>query len=507
MAISDLMRERISHELSSKKLLQQQLAASLSTQAGVGDSVSGARRLLLRTRSDGVLGDLLLQQQGLRRAVEDTNKVLEKRAERSKNYKKAFEKNTETPSDRRKGLDRRSLDKKSITETNSRKWDKSSNVQKKPGVITILRRPQTKEAAAENIALFTGRPIEDVTKQILKSAQHAQVEVELPKNVEFRGKDGEMGIVQSKSSRNSSLKKGTKRKPSQYISGKAASRAAAAAEGAQAESRRSQDAELHGESRRSKTAPRPGDGAPVEWPRFDDVEPYSDECKKDVEVFASAEQDVEEIVKELETIWRDLNISHVSPASVDEIGPSRSSEYIIPRDCHWGSDSLIGEIGQAFTRQGTISRIVSVQDVSHGNDSSGELLFLPSSPPKPSERWAGAAYTNSPPPCTLPFPRFPLQRMKTSMTEVTLADVALQGPDYRNLETMSFSAPPSPTRMASLFFSATAMETPSVDPSSATKDLRRMLNLDVEDSIDVTAEWSEGSVESATQSLKRMLQL
>ncbi|CAM6098073.1 unnamed protein product [Calypogeia fissa] len=410
----------IPRESSLKKLHQHQPAASPSTQAVAGNSSSGAPRLLLRTRSDGEL----LQQQGLKRGVEDRKKALEKGAESLKNSEKTFEKNTEKPFDKRKGLDRRPLEKNPITGTNGSHGDKSSNVQRKAGVITILQRPQTKEAAAENIALFTGRPVENVTKKNLKSvqvmphpfAQYVQVEVELVKNAEFSGKDGEIANVNSKISRNTSPKKGTKKKPSRDISGNAASRAAGA-EGAQAEPRRSQD--LH----------------------------------------------------------RGL------------------------------SDSAIGETGQAFARQGTISQSGSVQDASHGNDSGGELFFLPSSPPKLSERWAGPAYTNSPPPSTLPFPTFPLQRVKTSLTEVTLADVALRGPEDTNLENAFSSAPTSPTQVASFFLSATAMQSPFVDPSSATKDLRRMLNVDVEDSFYVSAEWSRGGVESPTQSLKRMLQL
>ncbi|CAM6105931.1 unnamed protein product [Calypogeia fissa] len=413
----------IPHESSSKKLHQHQPAASPSTQAVAGNSSSGAARLLLRTRSDGEL----LQQQGLKRGVEDRKKALEKGAESLKNSEKTFEKNTEKSFDRRRGLDRRPLEKNPITGTNGSHGVKSSNVQKKAGVITILQRPQTKEAAVENIALFAGRPIKDVTKQNLKSvqvvphpsAQHVEVEVELVENAEFSGKDGEFANVYSKTSRNTSPKKGTKKKPSHDISGNAASRAAAA-EGVQAEPRRSQG------------------------------------------------------------LYRGL------------------------------SDSAIGETAQAFARQGIISQSASVQDASHCNDSSGELFLSPSSPPKLCERWAGPAYTNSPPPSTLPFPTFPLQRVKTSLTEVSLADVALRGPEDMNLENASnafSSAPTSPTQVVSLLFSATVIQSPFVDPSSATKDLRRMLNLDVEDSFDVSAEWSRGGVESPTQSLKRILQL
>ncbi|GFP81986.1 hypothetical protein PHJA_000341900 [Phtheirospermum japonicum] len=85
-----------------------------------------------------------------------------------------------------------------------------------------------------------------------------------------------------------------------------------------------------------------------------------------------------------------------------------------------------------------------------------------------SERWAGPAYSNSPPPSSLPLPKFSLPPKRT---------VSLDFPKIASeidVHPIAKSAPSSPTRACSLspddlFDSA----------DSATKTLRRILNLDV----------------------------
>ncbi|KAI3460890.1 hypothetical protein Pfo_017553 [Paulownia fortunei] len=85
-----------------------------------------------------------------------------------------------------------------------------------------------------------------------------------------------------------------------------------------------------------------------------------------------------------------------------------------------------------------------------------------------SERWAGPAYSNSPPPSSLPLPRFSLPPKRTvSLDLPTLASEI-------DMHPIAKSAPASPTRWRSpspsdLFASA----------DSATKTLRRILNLDI----------------------------
>lgn len=86
-----------------------------------------------------------------------------------------------------------------------------------------------------------------------------------------------------------------------------------------------------------------------------------------------------------------------------------------------------------------------------------------------SERWAGPAYSNSPPPSSLPIPKFSL-RQKRSVSLV------LQTPKVTaTLPALSKSAPSSPTKdsplsAGNLFFNTVI----------ATENLRRILQLDIE---------------------------
>lgn len=89
-----------------------------------------------------------------------------------------------------------------------------------------------------------------------------------------------------------------------------------------------------------------------------------------------------------------------------------------------------------------------------------------------SELWAGPAYSNSPPPSSLPIPKFSLRPKRT----VSL-DLPGSAPDGMVLHRpIAKSAPASPTRdckpSAKAFFHSA---------DSATETLRRILNLDVTD--------------------------
>lgn len=89
-----------------------------------------------------------------------------------------------------------------------------------------------------------------------------------------------------------------------------------------------------------------------------------------------------------------------------------------------------------------------------------------------SELWAGPAYSYSPPPSSLPIPNFSVRPKRTVSLNLPARSVS----DI-DLCAVAKSAPPSPTREVSksssrdLFHSA----------DSATKTLRRILNLDVAD--------------------------
>lgn len=89
-----------------------------------------------------------------------------------------------------------------------------------------------------------------------------------------------------------------------------------------------------------------------------------------------------------------------------------------------------------------------------------------------SELWAGPAYSNSPPPSSVPIPKFfaPKRTVSLDFPSPTVSDI--------DLHPLARSAPPSPKRDHSvsarkLFHSA--------DHALATQDLRRILNLDVSD--------------------------
>ncbi|KAK4338736.1 hypothetical protein RND71_043223 [Anisodus tanguticus] len=83
------------------------------------------------------------------------------------------------------------------------------------------------------------------------------------------------------------------------------------------------------------------------------------------------------------------------------------------------------------------------------------------------ELWAGPAYSNSPPPSSLPMPKFSLRPIRTASLEfpASASDIALRP--------IAKSAPASPTRERSpspgIVFDITG---------SATQTLRRMLNLE-----------------------------
>lgn len=87
-----------------------------------------------------------------------------------------------------------------------------------------------------------------------------------------------------------------------------------------------------------------------------------------------------------------------------------------------------------------------------------------------SELWAGPAYSYSPPPSSLPIPKFSIRPKRTISLELPGS-----APEFK-LHPVPKSAPPSPSREHSsstrdFFYSA----------DSATQALRRILNLDIQD--------------------------
>ncbi|KAE9618426.1 hypothetical protein Lal_00046943 [Lupinus albus] len=87
-----------------------------------------------------------------------------------------------------------------------------------------------------------------------------------------------------------------------------------------------------------------------------------------------------------------------------------------------------------------------------------------------SELWAGPTYSNSPPPSSLPIPKFSVRPKRT----VSLELPGSSSPEIK-MRPVAKSAPPSPGREHS---SASDL---FVNADSATKTLRRILNLNIND--------------------------
>lgn len=87
-----------------------------------------------------------------------------------------------------------------------------------------------------------------------------------------------------------------------------------------------------------------------------------------------------------------------------------------------------------------------------------------------SELWAGPTYSNSPPPSSLPIPKFSLKPRRTVSLELPPVESEI------DLHPIAKSAPTSPTRE----LKHSAVSFLHVD-DSATKTLRRILNLDIAD--------------------------
>lgn len=89
-----------------------------------------------------------------------------------------------------------------------------------------------------------------------------------------------------------------------------------------------------------------------------------------------------------------------------------------------------------------------------------------------SELWAGPAYSNSPPPSSLPIPKFSIKPKRTVSLELPGS-----ASDLIKLHPIAKSAPPSPTREPF----RSPRDIFSSDKDFATMTLRRILNLDITD--------------------------
>eukprot|EP00252_Welwitschia_mirabilis_P021733 TRINITY_DN565_c0_g2_i1.p1 TRINITY_DN565_c0_g2~~TRINITY_DN565_c0_g2_i1.p1 ORF type:complete len:509 (+),score=86.45 TRINITY_DN565_c0_g2_i1:812-2338(+) len=138
--------------------------------------------------------------------------------------------------------------------------------------------------------------------------------------------------------------------------------------------------------------------------------------------------------------------------------PSAHSEQPDPDNCL---------SGRSFSVKSMESNGISNKDESSRHDYANFA---------PAENWAGPAFTNSPPPSSLPLPRFPMRQLRSVSLELPPRRDEFDGsPAVAG----SMSAPSSPPRYPSDNASNGAkLQGVSEDTVSATKSLRRILKLD-----------------------------
>ena len=110
----------------------------------------------------------------------------------------------------------------------------------------------------------------------------------------------------------------------------------------------------------------------------------------------------------------------------------------------------------------------------HGGKRTRPISISPStSPPSRSELWAGPAFSNSPPPSSLPIPKFSLCQKRSISLELPPAEPS----DDVEVRPHAKSAPSSPVGGSGYdFFSDNETAT-----AIATENLRRILQLDITD--------------------------
>ncbi|XVF72388.1 hypothetical protein PTKIN_Ptkin12aG0117600 [Pterospermum kingtungense] len=148
------------------------------------------------------------------------------------------------------------------------------------------------------------------------------------------------------------------------------------------------------------------------------------------------------------------------PALITKVPSSPPSSASI---CPKASSPLADGTHSKNTRRSSpipISNNIAPRNDKSFNEISGEGFMC-------SELWAGPAYSNSPPPSSLPIPKFSLRVKRTVSLDLPASDPVV------DVYPTAKSAPASPTReinpsVAELFRTA----------DSATKTLRRILNLD-----------------------------
>lgn len=111
------------------------------------------------------------------------------------------------------------------------------------------------------------------------------------------------------------------------------------------------------------------------------------------------------------------------------------------------------------------------QQLRHGKKRGRAISISPStSPPARPELWAGPGFCNSPPPSSLPIPKFSLHQKRSVSLEFPPADQSDE-----EVLVHAKSAPSSPTAGSSVTFLS------GTDATIATENLRRILHLEIKD--------------------------
>jgi hypothetical protein len=112
------------------------------------------------------------------------------------------------------------------------------------------------------------------------------------------------------------------------------------------------------------------------------------------------------------------------------------------------------------------------QQLHHGKKRSRTISISPStSPPTRPELWAGPAFSNSPPPISLPIPMFSRHQKRSVSLEFPPADRS----DGEDVLVHAKSAPSSPAAGSGVSFFN------DCDTAIATENLRRILHLNIAD--------------------------
>lgn len=174
--------------------------------------------------------------------------------------------------------------------------------------------------------------------------------------------------------------------------------------------------------------------------------------------------------------------------STDPLGPDPS---VLPKEGSGilqssgvkASAAIGNELPKMLKEFQYVSSFDGVDDTKVGNPSSSGFA----SPVFESEKWAGPAYSNSPPPSSLPFPKFYMQQMRSIAMDLIDANQCSNivedmdsSPVSPSEEKVHSALPVAPEKSQPTFAAVRSCSNSfqfGVD-TSATQDLRRLLGLD-----------------------------